>query len=243
MAVALDAKSSFSASKNGVLSYTDNTFTVGSGANRALVVAICAESTTAQTAPTVTWDTTNSSQPMTVISSLSAAHTHSLTMFLYGLTAPTAGNRTLTVSGLSSSTDSIFAYISFTGANQTGGVTTFKNSTSFSTAGVTTLTASIATVISDGVVAIFGGNDGTPTTNNSTWSPSALTTFGTDNYVANFFIATGTTTDMTLTQGSAAEASVVAAAIAQAAAAGQTEDMWHQSWSLVGRRVSIIGAG
>lgn len=58
MTVVLDAKSGWSASHNGVTSFTDSSFTVGVGVNRALVVALVCQSTKGNLPvnPAVVWD-------------------------------------------------------------------------------------------------------------------------------------------------------------------------------------------
>ncbi len=207
MAVVFDALTDYGISHNSVTSFTDTRHTVGSGSNRALIVALSAEATL-PTAPTCNWDSAGTNQSMTAIASI--ARSTSTKTWLFCLVAPTSGAKTLNVASLGTAADVIVAYISFTGADQTGGTTTFKNAIS-STATETTNTKTVTTVSGDGVVGMFSGNDGTPTVNQTAWTSAAVTTASIDFHIGNFAIAAGATTVMSMTQTSAPDTGVALA--------------------------------
>src|ERR1700757_205342 len=221
MAVALDAKSNWSASHNAVASFTDASFTVGAGANRALVVALVVETTSGSnpTAPTANWDSTGTNQPMLLLRTQTDTGNANISSFLFGLAAPTSGLKTLSIAGLTAPSDSFVSYISFTGADQTGGTTTFKNATGSFVGSGLTITASPAANAGDAVVSVFGGNDGTPTVNQTAWAAAALTTASTDYWISNYALATGTMA-MTMTQGSSTHCNANAVVINQFQAGG-----------------------
>lgn len=130
MAVAFDAQSSASSTANGVTSHNHTNLTVGSGANRALLVMV-AWSTTVPTGITVTWDNGASNQACTLITNAShgSATGGNRSVQLYGLVAPVSGNKTLRVAWTGAA-DVYVDAIAVTGADQTGGATTFPNGTS-----------------------------------------------------------------------------------------------------------------
>ena len=217
MAVALDAKLGFGSSHNALTTFTDTAFTVGSGSNRVLVVALSVEvsSGSPPTTPTANWDSTGTNQSMSLIHTQSDSNDPNISSYLFGLVAPTSGNKTLSIAALTSTSDSLIAYISFTGADQTGGTTTFKNATG-SIASATSITETPTANSGDAVVAVFGGNDGTPSVNQTSWSAATLTTLTTDYWIANYALATGSMS-MTMTQGSTAFCNGNAMVINQAA--------------------------
>ena len=90
------------------------------------------------TAPTAKWDVAGTNQAMTLIGLQNNA-------YLYGLVAPTSGNKILTVSWTTQSVTAILNCTSFTGALQTGGTTTFPNKVSSGGAGQPTQTITSAT--------------------------------------------------------------------------------------------------
>ncbi len=129
MTVAFDAKTTsavfLSASSAGTLSGTN--LTIGSGANRVLI-AFVTFSTLTVTGVSVLWDATGTPQPLTKIIGVNSGGAAGRAE-LWGLVAPTPGNKTLRVLYTGTS-DVELAGASFTGADQTGGATTFYNSTS-----------------------------------------------------------------------------------------------------------------
>jgi hypothetical protein len=219
MAVALDAKSGWTTSHNAVTSWTDASFTVGVGSNRVLLIGLVTEATSGSppTAPTANWDSTGTNQSMLLLHTQTDTGNAQISSFLFGLVAPTSGLKTLSVAGLTATTDSMACYIAFTGADQTGGVTTFKNATgSFVSSGLT-VTESPAANSGDAVIGLFGGNDGTPTVNQTAWAPATLTTAAVDFWISNYALATGTMA-MTMTQGSSTHCNGNAVAINQVSA-------------------------
>lgn len=209
MAVALDAKGDFSASHDAVTTYTSTTFTVGSGANRALIVGIACESGIGNhpTAPTAVWDAVGANQSMTLIaaSTFQLSSSSDFSIFLFGLVAPVSGNKTLTIANMNGAagSSSIVSMISFTGVDQTGGTTTFKNGNKGNN-GTTTISYAPTTVAGDAVATVFGSGFGGESFNQTVWANLAQTSVLACNYDGQYALAVGTTTTMTMTQGGAA---------------------------------------
>jgi hypothetical protein len=215
MAVALDAKTLYGASQNAVTSFNDTSFTVGSGLNRALVVALACEFIAGNApTPAVTWD----GVAMTLIDSvLESRPTKPAQIFLFGLVNPNSGNKTLAVSGLNANVDSIVSFIAFTGVSQAGGSGTFANVTKAALAAATSGTATVNTVTgTDAVICAFGSNDGSPTTNQTSWATGKTTSLGTDWHSSNYALSPGASAAMTLTQSSSALIAYIGCAIVAA---------------------------
>ena len=138
MTVAFDAKSTTTVNGTGT-STTLTTLTVGSGANRALIVELAIG--TAATSISVKWDVAGANQTCTLIKS--AVNGSTAKAELYGLVAPASGNKIVTVSWTGSAEFNVSAF-AVTGADQTGGVTTFPHSTSASGTGSPTITITSA---------------------------------------------------------------------------------------------------
>lgn len=100
-----------------------NALTIGSGANRALVVSLGWLATV--TSVTVIWDPTGTNQSLTLIKT--DVSTNARMASIYGLVAPTSGNKTLRIAWTTSTECALNAF-SYTGVDQTGGTTTFPNS-------------------------------------------------------------------------------------------------------------------
>lgn len=124
--VQLDANATSSAYAGTATTVSNSNLTVGSGSNRALVAQLMF-STTTVTSVTCTWDVGGTNQSMTLIQSASNGVAERAE--LWGLVAPTSGNKTLTCSWTGSSNDAMLNATSFSGVNQTGGATTFPNAT------------------------------------------------------------------------------------------------------------------
>ena len=223
MAVALDAQSSAFTASQSLASYTNAAFTVGSGANRALVVALVCESTTGNspTAPTLSWDSTGTNQSMQLISTMSDNRTSSeIRHFIFGLVAPTSGNKKLAVGGLNTNCASILAYISWTGVDQTGGTTTFKNAATNNTgSALTVLSANVSGNVGDAAIGVFGSNDSSPTPNQTTWCTASLTSVSFDYYCSNYALMASSPVTMSSSWASAASCNYSVMAINQAGAA------------------------
>ncbi len=128
MAVAFDAVGTGFDSIAGAASpQSFTTLTVGSGTNRALVAQL-AWLAAAPAGLTVKWDSAGTPQSCTLIKS--QAGVNGQTVQLWGLVAPTSGNKTLQVAWSSGTVELMIQGTSWTGVDQTGGVTTFPNSTS-----------------------------------------------------------------------------------------------------------------
>lgn len=130
MAVAFDADATLSSTANAVTTKTLTTLTVGSGANRALLVQVSwGAASLSISGITVVWDAAGTNQSCTVVTGASATHGTTLQAALYGLVAPTSGNKIVTVTWTGSA-DVVINAFSVTGADQTGGATTFAHGTS-----------------------------------------------------------------------------------------------------------------
>lgn len=130
---------------------TETTLTVGAGANRVLLVLLqYAYSPLAGTgASAVAWDSAGSPQAMTLIrrdidSAVLDAGKSDIVWELWGLIAPTSGNRTLQVTfNTTSNVSMLIDAASFTGADQTSVATAFTNANFASLAGGGSSTASV----------------------------------------------------------------------------------------------------
>lgn len=163
MAVAFDAVSSGDTRVAGATSLSHTNLTVGSGANRALVVLLVFSSLSV-TAISCTWDSGGTNQAASSITSIGNG-AGGLSV-LFGLVAPTSGNKTLAVSW-SGSSDCTCAAISFTNANQTGGTTTFANAAT-NTGSSTGSTVTVATNAASAVVASLATKTGISSLNHTT---------------------------------------------------------------------------
>lgn len=144
-------------STNTSASYTG--ITVGSGSNRALVVTLSWDQAFPSVAPssvTAVWDSGGTNQSMTSIINQTTAGT-APQVTLFGLVAPTSGNKTLLVSWTTSAPVWVDA-ISFTGVNQTGGATSFPNSTGAVNAATLNVTSATGNMVVN--VGAGGGSPG-----------------------------------------------------------------------------------
>lgn len=108
-----------------VVTSSNTSLTVGVGSNRALIAQVCWSGTVG--APNAHWDTTATNQNMPLISS-GTTTTSSQACALFGLVAPTSGNKTFNVTW-TTSRECIGQIVSWTGVDQTGGNTSFKPAT------------------------------------------------------------------------------------------------------------------
>ncbi len=138
----------FDASSTGIYqtnssSITDNSLTIGSGSNRALVYAIgFGWSTYSQpTGISVTWDSGGTNQSLSLLVQNVDSTGKRLTQ-IWGIKAPTSGNKTLSVSWASTVDSVKIAGASFIDVNQAGGSTTFNETATSSNGSVTISTTS-----------------------------------------------------------------------------------------------------
>jgi len=114
---------------NGITGFTTTggLVTVGSGANRVLVLSVSLSLDTATSVAAV-WDTGGTNQAMTQI--VTRGQAGGGCAVLFGLVAPTSGNKNAKITWNNANSDICVNGTSWTGADQTGGATTFPNSTS-----------------------------------------------------------------------------------------------------------------
>ena len=123
------------------LDYTG--ITVAAGANRALILTLSfgtGPTSVTPTSLTAVWDNGGTNQSMSYIIDGGAGFVLGRNCFLFGLVAPTTGNKTLHIAWTNSC--EIFpCAIAFNGVNQTGGATSFAHSAFASGANTVTITS------------------------------------------------------------------------------------------------------
>jgi len=165
VAVAFDAKGTADVTADNATSINFSNITVGTGSNRALVVLLSLGLTTASNI-SVVWDSGGTNQVMTLIGSNADSGGDAISL-LYGLIAPTSGQKTLHVSWTGSCTVYVDA-VSFTGVNQAGGTSSFAHY-NFATGSGTTASVTITSSSGNMVVATGSGTmGGTSVTFNGT---------------------------------------------------------------------------
>ncbi len=150
MAVAVDATTTAWTDVNGVATLTVSNLTVGSGSNRALILLLMFGVGSPPAGITATWDSGGTNQSMTIIPNTTTADNSVLagSGVLYGLLAPTSGNKSLVVSWTGNQEAHACA-ISFTGVDQTSVAVAFPHG---NTVVHTTITASpVAVAITSAV--------------------------------------------------------------------------------------------
>ena len=139
--------------------------TIGAGANRALVVLI-SFSTQSVTGVTVNWDALGTPQPCGLIISANTGGTVGRAE-LWGLVAPTSGNKTLRVSWTGTAAEVFIDAVSYSNVNQAGGTATFANAASAVDGGSTTTTVNVTSSGIDSVVGNWCGFHGFSTINDT----------------------------------------------------------------------------
>lgn len=140
MAVAFDAVPTADGHSTNASVTNNANLTVGSGSNRALIAFISSHNFPSATSITsVQWDATGTPQAMTLIGSV-VTGPEDFT-YIYGLVAPTSGNKTLRVNWGAATEEVFLSALSVTGADQTGGTTTFAH---VATSSGTSTTASVS---------------------------------------------------------------------------------------------------
>lgn len=155
MAVAFDAAGSEIA---GSGSLTDTTLTVGSGANRALVVIIAFRLSAAGTI-SVVWDNGGTNQTMSLVDSFTDAVGHfsfnPIQVQVYSLVAPTSGNKTLAINQTGTAPFAAIA-TSWTGVSQVGGTSSFAGANTEDITGASSAPSiTISSATGNAVVAQF----------------------------------------------------------------------------------------
>ena len=147
MAVVFDAKTASFTEGNGVATISISNMTVGSGANSALLCLVWFSGTDALPAGlTVVWDNGGTNQSMTQVVSTNFGDSNiNAGGAIFGLVAPTSGNKTLKITWTGNQEVHACA-VSFTGVNQTGGATSFAHgNTNTASANTGTITVTSAT--------------------------------------------------------------------------------------------------
>jgi hypothetical protein len=180
MAVTLDLNAAADSTANGVttINHTMGGAGVGSGSNRALVVQLVLSRTVTNLG--MRWDEAGTPQAMTAITGASATNTAFVQ--LWGLIAPTSGNKTLKVgngSGGSWTTacDVYVNAVSWTGVDQTGGATSFPHGTGGTGTG-DPATVTVTSAVGNATMAVHE-------TTNQSWASVNNTQSFIDNIAAN----------------------------------------------------------
>lgn len=144
----LYAPSGTSASYTGI--------TIASGTNTVLLVVITFDTNAVIGGVSCTWDSGGTNQSMTSIVNTAQGKD----CFIFGLVAPTTGNKTLAVSWTGTVRPFIDA-IAYNSANQTGGTTTFYGGVT----GAGVATVNVSSAVGDSVISIesSGVSQGTAT--------------------------------------------------------------------------------
>lgn len=165
MSVAVDSNTGASADATGVTSLNLTTFTVGATSDRALTVFLGWDRTTI-TAVTGKWDNTGTPQSMTQVIAKNTTDA-STRAEIWGLIAPTSGNKTLNFAWTTAA-ELIITLVSFQGADQGAVGTTFVNATSnaASTANPSVAVTSATNNYTSAVVSAANDVPGSPTQTN-----------------------------------------------------------------------------
>lgn len=147
-ALALDATGTESFVGTSPTSVNYNGFTMGAVSNGAFVVILILGSLS-DNSVAMTWNVNQS--PAQIIKKDSPSSTGSVQ--LWGLVNPTAGNKTLAITGINAATADIYIdIISFSGVDQTGGATTFYGAVSNNGTGTAMSAGSATTSSGDATV-------------------------------------------------------------------------------------------
>lgn len=175
MAVAFDAKTaSWKQANPAAATLTITNLTIGAGSNRGLLCGVFFENGAIPAGITANWDSAGTPQAMTQITNavISADGTNSCTGAMYGLLAPTSGNKNLQVSWTGNNVAYAFA-ISFTGVDQTSVAVAFPHGNSAHTSSTSPATVTITSATGNQVVAMFANGF-------SAWGASSGTSIATD---------------------------------------------------------------
>jgi hypothetical protein len=204
MAVAFDAKTAAGTSGNGVSPLNVTNMTVGSGANRALVLLVnCADSATGFPGGfAANWDSAGTPQLMTQITGTLVSSAGTGTTALYALLAPTSGAKTLSITWTTGSHEMHAQAVAFTSVDQTSIAVAFPHGTTNS-GNADPATITVTTANGNAVVAVFAQSTGN-------WASTNNNTIDLDNtgpnvgLAGNYVLSTGASATMTATIGGAA---------------------------------------
>lgn len=133
--------------------------TIGAQSNLALVVEI--NWAVAKAGVTLTWDSGGTNQALTLIKTFTSASGY--VSELWGLIAPTQGNKTLQIAWSAGTAAFVVAATSYFNVDQTGGVTTFYGTATGN--GTTTASVVLASATGDMTISSMSASTGTGTTN------------------------------------------------------------------------------
>jgi hypothetical protein len=194
--VALDARDATGTQYAAATTHSYTGLTVGSGGHRALVCSVGADLNSGLDPVTVVWDSGGTNQSMTPFLAELGNGASSIKIILYGLVAPTSGNKTLSVT-FNSAASSYISCISFTNVSQTGGTTTFANAQTIDSSGTSpvalTTTGTAAVDASVAALMCASGNHWSSTTGNAWYGNSSGpggNSYG--NYMINVGLISGT---------------------------------------------------
>jgi hypothetical protein len=219
MAVAFDAKTATGTSVNGVNTLTVSNMTVGSISNGALLLLLNNGdgATGFPSGLTATWDSGGTNQSMTQVPGTLVSSGYGGTSALYGVLAPTSGNKSLVVSWTGNH-EMHAQCISFSGVDQTSVAVAFPHGTVNSgTANPATVT--VTTANGNAVVAGHTQSAGF-------WQSTNNNTIDLDNtgpntgWAGNYVLSSGATATMTATIGASSQFDSIGTDILAAAAGG-----------------------
>lgn len=153
-AVAFDAIATANSHTTGttVVTLSNANETVGTGSNRALICVASFESVVAPTAFNARWDTAGTNQAMAQIGS--TISNGNFRVVLFGLLAPTSGNKNFTLSWTNTAS-CYLSLISFTGVDQTSTAIAFPHFNSATATSTGPATVNITSATGNYTVATF----------------------------------------------------------------------------------------
>lgn len=161
-AVAFDAKTATWTTVNGVSPLTISNLTVGVGTNRALSVMVMCSITAGALPPGLTaiWDSGGTNQPSTQVAGTVIADSGPpCGAAMYGLIAPTSGNKSLVLAWTGGGSFEVHACaISFTGVDQTSVAVAFPHGAHNNANGASPATVTITSAAGNMVVACHAQN-------------------------------------------------------------------------------------
>lgn len=214
MAVAFDANSGTPADATAVATLSLSTLTVGALANRALIGIVSLDNVATPTLSSWVWDSAGTPQNLTLINT--SSHTPSAYAWMYGLVAPTSGNKTMKITFTGNVTEIQLGATASSGVDQTGGTTTFPHSISNSGTSTAPTTGPITSAVGNLTIgAVSCGASISAPTQTLIWTDNG----GTNNNIAATRAAGAATVTHAWTQGSS------------------------QIWATVGTDILAFGAG